>query len=266
MTQTTAQPGLTDMFSQFTLFQKDAMKQMASSMNDVFGEKNPMATFCTATTGENPIVSGISEYLDAMQKSMKGMIDMAEIMMPLLTKTDMGSFSSFAESLPGMPGKMIKKILEIPPVGLTRPYQEKINNALDKWALFNTAAMEFMATTFVPMEEATRMTLKEIVKKSEAMRTPEDAQKIYEKWLKIMENEYQDLFKTDRYKKVIAKIFSALGEFRAASRELTLDLIHLAGLPFGREVDELCKDVFDLKKKIKVMEAQIKKMEDETVH
>lgn len=266
MSQNTAQPGLMDMFSQFNTFQQDAMKKMTASMTDLFGHKNPMAAFYSGKNVDNPIVSGMSEYLDVMQKGVKGMIDMTEVMMPMMTKNDMASFSAFVESLPEMPGKIIKKILEIPPVGLTRPYQEKINNALDKWAMFNTAAMEFMATTFVPLEEATRMTLKEIVKQTEAIKTPEDAQKIYEKWLKIMENEYQALFKTDRYKHVIAKIFSAMGEFRAASRELILDMIHLAGLPFGREVDELCKDVFDLKKKIKVLEAQIKKMEEGVVH
>jgi hypothetical protein len=54
-----------------------------------------------------------------------------------------------------------------------------------------------------------------------------------------------------------------MSEFRAASRELMLDMIHLVGLPGGREVEELSRDVYELKKKIKAMDAQIKKMQKE---
>lgn len=257
-------PGFSDFMTQMETYQKEAMEQMSKTMGEIFGEKNPMNIFNAEKLNENPVMGSVSDFLDIMQNTTKGMIELSEIMMPGLSKNGTNPMSSFFENLHELPGEIMKKVLEIPPVGITRPYQEKINKALDKLAVFNTAAMEFMYCTLVPFEEATRMTLKEIVKQSESVASLEDAQKVYEKWLKIMEAEYQSLFKTDRYKHVLARIISAMAEYRAASRELILDLIHLSGLPFGREVDELCKDVFELKKKIKILENQIKKMEKET--
>lgn len=53
-----------------------------------------------------------------------------------------------------------------------------------------------------------------------------------------------------------------MAEFKGADRELVLDLIQLAGLPFGRKVDELCKDDFAMKRKMKEFESQLKKMSE----
>jgi hypothetical protein len=145
-------------------------------------------------------------------------------------------------------------------VGITRPYQEKINMALDKMSVFNSAAMDFIYCSMLPVEEATLFTFREIAKQSENLKSPEDVQIVYNLWIKALEKEYQDLFKTDRYKGVIARIFNTMAEFKGAYRELVLDLIQLAGLPFGREVDELCKDVFAMKRKMKEFESQLKKM------
>lgn len=246
-------PGCSEMMSQINAFQKDHADRMMKTVNDAFGDKNPM-------------VEGFSEFSDTLQNTFKGLLDISKMVMPDLSQEGKNPFVLFVDHLPEIPAQIMKKLLEIPPVGITRPYQEKINMVLDKLALYNAAAMEFLYCTFVPVEEATRMTIKEIMKQSESMKSLEDSQKLYEKWLKLLEEEYQSLFKTDRYKHVIAKIMSAMGEYRAASRELVLDLIHLSGLPFGREVEELSKDVFDLKKKIKTMEAQMKKMEKIAVH
>ncbi|MBU1171394.1 MAG: hypothetical protein KKD44_17715 [Proteobacteria bacterium] len=259
-------PGFTEMMSQINTFQKENVDRMMAAMNEGLGGKNPMNIFSSEKMADYSMTGGFSDFFDIMQKTTRGMLDISRILMPALSGDGKNPMGMFMENLPEIPAQIIKKLLEIPPVGITRPYQEKINQALDKLGMYNTAAMEFLYCTCIPLEEATRMTLTEIMKKSDSVKSMDDAQKIYEKWLKILEEEYQALFKTDRYKHVLAKIMNAMGEYRAASRELILDIMHLAGLPFGREVDELCKDVFTLKKKIKELEATLKRMEKSTVH
>ncbi|GAB6095822.1 hypothetical protein JCM14469_20750 [Desulfatiferula olefinivorans] len=243
--------GWTEMMGAIGAFQKDAVDRMVKTMTDSLGEQHPMAMFVYP--------EGMSDLAEAARNTTRGMLEIAGMLMPGLD-ADGGPFT---ENISEIPARIMKKLLEIPPVGITRPYQEKINRALDKLTGFHTAAQEFVACTCVPLEEATRMTLKEIVKQAEAVKSPQDIQKIYERWLHILEDEYQALFKTDRYKTVLARTISAMSEFRAAGRELMLDLIHLSGLPCGREVEELSRNVYELKKKIKAMDAQIKKMQQQ---
>jgi hypothetical protein len=92
------------------------------------------------------------------------------------------------------------------------------------------------------------------------MKSPDDMKRMYDQWIKTLESEYQGLFQTERYKKVIARIFNSMGEFRAAYRELSFDLVHFAGLPGGREVDDMCKDMLAMKKKMKELDVKVKKL------
>lgn len=260
-------PGLKEMLDQYSEMQKKNLESFQKSMNDFMGGKNPMAMFfpdkSAGTVGDHPLASVFSEITDLMKNAAQGMMDMSQLLTPGMgTAGSMNPENYFGKQLPGMPAFVMKKLLEIPPVGLTRPHQEKINMALDKMAMFNSAATDFLHCTLLPVEEATLFTFREIAKQSASFKTPEDVQKAYGLWIKTLEKEYQDLFKTDRYKGVIARIFSSMGEFRGAYRELMLDLIQLAGLPFGREVDEMAKDMFAMKKKMKEFEAQLKKMSE----
>ena len=260
-------PGLKDMMDQYSTLQKKNFDAFKKTMNDFMGEKNPLNAFCADKTSDHVLGSFFKDSLDLMRNATQGMMDVSELLIPGLNGNDpMDMEEYFKKKLPGIPAQIMKKMLEIPPVGITRPYQEKINTALDKMAGFHSATMDFLYCTMLPVEEATLFTLRELAKQSESMKSPEDMKKIYDTWIKALEQEYQDLFKTDRYKRVIAKIFNAMGEFRGAYRELVLDMIHLAGLPFGREVDDLCKDVFTMKKKMKEFETQLKKMSEKAAH
>lgn len=258
-------PGLKEMMDQYSEMQKKNMESFQKSMNDFMGGKNPMAMFFpdkgADTAGSHPLASVFSEITDLMKNAAQGMMDMSQLLTPG-TDGSMNPEDFFKKQLPGFPAFALKKLLEIPPVGLTRPHQEKINMALDKMAMFHSAANEFLYCTLLPVEEATLFTFREIAKQSANFKTADDVQKAYELWIKTLEKEYQDLFKTDRYKGVIARIFSAMGDFRGAYRELMLDLIQLAGLPFGREVDEMAKDMYAMKKKMKEFETQLKKMSE----
>jgi hypothetical protein len=254
-------PGLSEMIEQMTLMQKNSYETVKKSMEEVMAQNNPLGLFCSNTMVDNPLAGACSDFLDILRNSSKSAYEIAEMLVPPFgQKGDDDSYHFITRNLMELPSKIMKKLLEIPPVGITRPYQEKVNQALDKMNLFHAAAMDFVYCSFLPVEEATMITFREMMKHAEALKSPEDMKHVYEKWIKTLEHEYQDMFKTDRYKKVIARIFNSMAEFRSAYRELILDLTHLAGLPGGREVDDLCKDMFAMKKKMKEMERQIKQL------
>jgi hypothetical protein len=262
-------PGFSEMMEQVTAIQKNSIEIAIKTVEKAMGENNPLSLFCFGSAMDNPVIAGCSEFMDIMQNAVKGMLGISELFIPVLNGNGNGNtnpLSFMNQNMTELPARIIQKLLEIPPVGITRPYQEKINHALNKMTMFHTAAMDFLYCTFLPVEEATVITFKEMVKQAETLKSPEDMKKIYDQWIKTLEHEYQGLFKTDRYKTVIARIFNAMGEFRAATRELTLDLVHLSGLPGGKEVDELCKDMFAVKKKMKGFEKQLKQLSESATH
>ncbi len=254
-------PGMKDMMDQIGDMQKKTYESYQKNMDTLMGGNNPMNMFFSDKAKEHPLASVFSEAVDMMRQAAQGMMDVSRMVMPdgTLNPGDPDAFKKHATELPA---KILKKMLDIPPVGITRPHQEKVNAALDKMAVFNHSAMDFLYCTLLPVEEATLFTFREIAKQAESLKSPEDVRKVYDLWIKALEKEYQDLFKTDRYKTVIARIFNSMGEFRGAYRELVLDLIQLAGLPFGREVEELSKDMFAMKKKMKEFETQLKKISE----
>jgi hypothetical protein len=258
-------PGLKEMMNQFNEMQKKNVETFQKGMNDFMGGKNPMNALFTDKTANHPLTPVFSEAVELMRNAAQGMMDIYGLLTPGLSGEGAANPEDyFRKQLPGIPAQILKKLLEIPPVGLARPHQEKVNMALDKMGMFNSAATDFLYCTLLPIEEATLFTFREMTRQSENFKSPEDVKKAYDLWIKALEKEYQELFKTDRYKGVIARIFNSMGEFRGAYRELVLDLIQMAGLPFGREVDDLCKDMIAMKRKMKDMENQIKKLTEKT--
>jgi hypothetical protein len=254
-------PGMKEMLDQISDLQKKNYESFKQTVTGMMGQGNPMAMFEKNIGADNPLASAMSETVDMMRNAAQGMIDITEMIMPGMNDEATNDPQAFFQKhLPGLPTRIMKKILEIPPVGLTRPHQEKINLTLDKMGMFHSAAMDFLYSTMLPVEEATLMTFREMGKKAETLKSPEDMQKVYELWIKSLEKEYQEMFKTDRYKRVVARVFNSMAEMRSAYRELFLDMLQIAGLPFGKEVDELCKDMFAMKRKMKEFETKLNRM------
>jgi len=53
--------------------------------------------------------------------------------------------------------KELRQYLKIPPLGLTRFYQERFNELLDKHNLFETTLAEFLSILYLPMEKSFRV-------------------------------------------------------------------------------------------------------------
>lgn len=255
-------PGFSEMMEKIMEVQKNNVETIKKSMIVMTG-KTPLNWVSPEMKKDHSFSDVGSQFLEMMNNVSRGMFDMFELFIPVTDgEGDKNPMDFMTRNMTELPARMMKKLLEIPPVGITRPYQEKINHSLDKITSFHSAAMDFLYCTFLPVEEATMITLREMAKQSETMNSPEDMKNVYDKWIKTLEHEYQSLFKTERYKKVIARIFSELGEFRSSYRELTVDLVHLSGLPGGKEVDGLCKDMFAMKKNMKEFERQLKQISE----
>ena len=83
--------------------------------------------------------------------------------------------------------KEIQQYLKIPPLGLTRFYQERFNRLLDKHNLFEATLAEFLSILYLPMEKSMKVLMEKLQQMAEEGKLPKEAKESYNMWIKILE-------------------------------------------------------------------------------
>jgi class III poly(R)-hydroxyalkanoic acid synthase PhaE subunit len=150
--------------------------------------------------------------------------------------------------------KEFRQFLKVPQLGLTRFYQERMAGFLDKFNLFQGAMAEFMYLIYLPMEKSFKVMQEKIEGLTVGGELPENSQDYYRMWLKTLEGHYMTLFKSSEYTQVLGNTLNALEEYTAARQQLLQDIMQMFQMPTNREMDELYKEIYALKKRIKKLE------------
>ncbi|MGD8942071.1 MAG: poly(R)-hydroxyalkanoic acid synthase subunit PhaE [Desulfobacterales bacterium] len=153
--------------------------------------------------------------------------------------------------------KEFRQFFNIPQLGLTRFYQEKVNQTLDKFNLFQTAIGEFMRLLYLPVTKSFSVIQEKLGELSEAGELPEDPQKYYQMWIKILEGHYMTLFQSTEYIETMGKTLGAMSEFSAAKNDLLEDILNMLPIPKQKDMDDLYKEIYLLKKRIKALEKKL---------
>lgn len=147
-----------------------------------------------------------------------------------------------------------QKFFQIPQLGLTREYQERVSAMVDKFNLFQADHAEFLRLLSLPFQKAAAMMQKEVADLAEKGELPEDSQVFYQMWVKILEGHFMTLFQTPEYVQALGKTLSSLSEFSRAKNAVLEDMFQ--GLPVAREseMDELSRELYELKRRVQKLE------------
>lgn len=149
--------------------------------------------------------------------------------------------------------KEFRKYFNIPQLGLTRRYQEKMLQVADKYNRFQATVAEFFHHLYLPVEKslkAMQVQLTELVDKGEL---PEDPKTYYQMWIKTLEGHYMTLFQSEEYGQLLQKVLSSISEFSKAKKDVIQDTLDVLSVPTQKEMDELYKEIYLLKKKIRTL-------------
>jgi hypothetical protein len=150
--------------------------------------------------------------------------------------------------------KELKQYFYIPQLGLTRFYQEKFNQNLDKINQFQATLNEFLFVFFLPMEKSFKVLQDEVAQMAEEGRLAEDANTYYRMWIKILEGHYMTLYKSPEFRKIMRKTIDDLAELLAAREAINQDVLKFMSVPNQADLDDLYKEIYLLKKKIRKLE------------
>jgi len=153
--------------------------------------------------------------------------------------------------------KELRQYLHVPPLGLTRYYQERFNDLLDKHNLFETTLAEFLSILYLPFEKSFEVLQEKIRDMAQEGILPKDGRESYGMWLKILEGHYMNLFKSKEYTDTLHRTLVRLEDMIIAKNKAMCDLLQLIPVPTHQDVEDLYKEFHLLKKRVKELEKQL---------
>ncbi|GBC63602.1 hypothetical protein DENIS_4600 [Desulfonema ishimotonii] len=150
-----------------------------------------------------------------------------------------------------------QKFLNIPSLGLTRFHQEKVNRLIDKSNLLHVALNEFLYLFSTPLEKTTAVMQEKLEEMAEAEEIHDDFNAYYNMWVKILEGHYMTLLKSPEYTQVMDEAIAALLQYKAAKEDMLCDVLRNFPVPTNRDMDELSKEIYLLKKKVRTLSRKL---------
>jgi hypothetical protein len=152
--------------------------------------------------------------------------------------------------------KEFRRFFNIPQLGLTRLYQEKMNRAVDNFNIFQADTTSFLHLLYLPVEKSFTVMKKKLSALADEGKPPEDSKVYYQMWIKILEGHYMKLFQSHEYSEAMNKTLDSLSKYSAAKNDFFLDILNTLPVSTQKDMDALYKEMYLLKKKIKALEKE----------
>jgi hypothetical protein len=143
-----------------------------------------------------------------------------------------------------------RRLLNMPHLRLTCRTQERLNQATDKFNQFQAAMGEFISMLYLPVTKSLRAMAGKGGRDGEDS-PPEDFKEYYKGWLKVLEGQYMTLFQSAEYARTLVHTLTALQDFTVAKDALMAEAMEALSLPSRRDLDDLYREIYMLKKSLK---------------
>lgn len=155
-------------------------------------------------------------------------------------------------------------MLKMPQIGLTRNYQERAYDAVDKFAHYQTAIAEFLSVLNAPVEKSLGAMEEQLAELAKEGKLPESFKDYYNMWIETLEQHYMTLYKTPEYVECLGRTMDAVMEYKVAREKVLIDLLQNLPIPTNRDMNELYKEFYVLKKKVNAMAKKLEQSESLT--
>ncbi|MBN2177866.1 MAG: hypothetical protein JW743_00365 [Deltaproteobacteria bacterium] len=150
--------------------------------------------------------------------------------------------------------KELSPFFKVPQLGLTRFYQERLDDTLDKYHTFQISFAEFLRLLYLPIEKSVKVLQQKLEELTKEGRLPENSQDYYRMWIKILEGHYMTLFKSPEYAETLSETLNTFEDYLSARDQILQDSLQSVPVPTTREMDELYREIYHLKKKVRKLE------------
>jgi hypothetical protein len=229
----------------------------------------------TAPGNQQSFLKGTNNYFEAMVEAVgDSMENLTEFQSQLIksfatvgehTKAynfddlDHDSFESFRD----LYRTEFQKYFNIPKIGLPREFHEQLSTLVDKSNIYASHLIELIYLFSIPFEKTNRVMQCKLKNMLEEGKFPEDYKQGYTEWIKILEGHYMELLKSQEYTHVLNDFIGSLAAYKSVKNEVIGTFIKDLQIPTNKEMDEVYRDIYTMKGKIKELTRQIETLQHE---
>jgi class III poly(R)-hydroxyalkanoic acid synthase PhaE subunit len=207
----------------------------------------------------------------ALQQSfmyfLKPWIEDSAVLQGYLLKTMMGDKEAYAEFLKewtNLYSDSFAQMLNMPAVGSNRVAVEKMMKLLDDYVNFTVLFNEFTVRISNMMSGAMERLIKHLAELHAKGEQPQTFMDFCKLWSNFNELAFEELYATDEFSKIMNETVSAGSKLQIMSDDFMQDMLSFLPFPNISELDDVAMEVYKLRKKVKSLEKEMKKMKEQS--
>ena len=237
-------------------------EEYQSVMTSLWGAFIPVGLKETAEVYQNK-TGNINEYIwqfwEVVQKNI-------ELLPDLLTRINKGEIGAGVE-LTGLLRKnyeaTLGKQLRAPSLGYYREFNDKMNRVIDAYIQYNTVLSEYFLPFYQTGQHASEELFKRITEYQGKEVTAETLQEFYRTWWTVNEEAYYQMFQSEEFTKLLGDMLHQGLLLRKYFDELTDEVIKFTNLPTKKDMDDVYRAIYELKKEIRKQKKTIHQLEQQ---
>jgi class III poly(R)-hydroxyalkanoic acid synthase PhaE subunit len=155
----------------------------------------------------------------------------------------------------------IGKALLAPSFGYFKEFNERLNNMIYAYIQFNTSKAAFYSLFYATGMKAAERVYDKFAEFVGKEVTPETFREFYRIWWTINEEVYQELFRSEEFSKLTLDVNRRGLQFRKWIDDVFEQILKFTSLPSKKDMDEIYRSLYDLKKEVRAQKRAIKNVE-----
>lgn len=175
---------------------------------------------------------------EAMKGKSSGLIELNNFYWNLLYDKGFGSF------------------VKSPLLGPSREFNGKILAGFDAWKELSQASTNYQLVLAEIQVKSFEELMKELASRTEKGETVKDWKEFQTLWSQIVDKVFEDAFQQEDNLKVRGSFINSLNQYQIKQQEINEYYFDLLNIPTRKEVDEMHKTIYELRKELKALKKQ----------
>jgi hypothetical protein len=126
---------------------------------------------------------------------------------------------------------------------------------IDRFRVFRSRMMDFARLLYSPLESSLLLMEEEIRSgEGKGESVLKEPRALYQAWIPKLEKAYMEMLRSANYTETLQETLKALYEYRKVRQQFLIDVLQQLPIPTNREMDEVYKDLYRIKKRLTKLE------------
>ena len=145
----------------------------------------------------------------------------------------------------------------MPSLGLMREFNEKVNRGFALWQENQQVNQEYQLLLGNALFNAFEAFMQKLLAMAKAGKTVESQTKLLELWVEVADEQFLELFHSERYATTQSHYVNSSMALRSQQRELVEIMLRMNDLPTRSDLDEAHHNIFLLRKEVKALKKMV---------